>query len=173
MATARFAAMLEGITLKKDVKLTLVLTNPDEVLPSLVPMRAGRVVVLMRTEQQEIDDYNASLPPQTQQQLTFDETGFNVPADPGEAPDDEEQLMEEQDCPACGNLEPARQNCAVCDGLGVVPVDTKAISDPAPESEVAAGAEGQQPPDDGWTPQEPYVKPEQVAGESELTREGD
>lgn len=129
MATARFAAMLEGITLKKDVKVTLTLTNPDEVLPNLVPMRAGRVVVYMMTEQQDIDDYNRSLPPQGQQ-LTFDQTGFQVPANDGageetagDEGDEEENLV---DCPECGNLNPARWDCNLCGGDGVIPADESA-----------------------------------------------
>lgn len=168
MATARFTAELDAITIKNDVKVNLVLSNPDKALPDLVPMAKKNVVVILMTEQQDIDDYNRSLPPQGQQ-LTFDQTGFQVPANEGAgeetAEDETEQLV---DCPECGNLDPARQDCNLCGGDGVIPADESA-DESAPPEEQSSGADpepqavaatGEEP--DYWTPPEPYVKPEQV-----------
>lgn len=164
---------MDAITIRNDVKVNLVLSNPDKALPDLVPMAKKNVVVILMTEQQDIDDYNRSLPPQGQQ-LTFDQTGFQVPANDGageetagDEGDEEENLV---DCPECGNLNPARWDCNLCGGDGVIPADESAsdadalaeAAAPAETEAQTAAAAGAEP--DYWTPPEPYVKPEQVPG---------
>lgn len=91
MASVRFSAIVKKIDLTTDVKLTLQLLHADDDAINLVPMRATRVWVEMETEQPDVDDVRKKNEAEAkrrsdapaQQTLNFDETGFQVPAEPG------------------------------------------------------------------------------------------
>jgi hypothetical protein len=101
MAQARFTAIVKKIDMSSDVKMQLLILQADDVLPDLLPMRATRVWISMETEQPDLEDVeriNALRNDDEDEgprQLTFDETGFNVPAvEVGVGAPEREQGME-------------------------------------------------------------------------------
>ena len=84
MPTVRFTALVKKLQMTSDVQVVLQVLRPDETAPKLVPMRNVKVWVEMETEQPDLI-HGAEEPDQdAQMRLTFDETGFQVPAEAGE-----------------------------------------------------------------------------------------
>lgn len=85
MPTVRFTALVKKIQMASEVQVVLQLLRPDETAAKLVPMRNLKVWIDMETEQPDLEDgENRGSEPDAQMRLTFDETGFQVPAEAGE-----------------------------------------------------------------------------------------